>query len=98
MINRIELRTATSKFAVPAVACASYRSLYERIEELLHRCPFGEVELSRWAELWTETVDELFVGDVAFLAKHRAGTAAGAIGSLVRRQASNATLTMVEPG
>lgn len=56
-------------------------------QPVLDRCPFGPAELARWLELWEETVDELFVGDVAELAKQRAHLAAGAIGSLVRRSA-----------
>ena len=67
-------------------------------QPVLDRCPFGEAELSRWVELWTETVDELFVGDVADLAKHRARMAAEAIGSLALRQAPKTALTLVEPG
>jgi hemoglobin len=54
-------------------------------QPVLDRCPFGGPELQRWLELWRETVDELFVGDVADLAKERAGIAAGAIGALARR-------------
>src|SRR5690349_9036846 len=49
------------------------------------RCPFGGPELARWLELWEETVDELFVGDVAELAKARAHGAADAIATLLRR-------------
>lgn len=49
------------------------------------RCPFGGPELARWLELWEETVDELFVGDVAERAKERAHGAAGAIAALLRR-------------
>jgi hemoglobin len=54
-------------------------------QPVLERCPFGGAELARWLELWGETVDELFVGDVAELAKQRAGMAAEAIATLVRR-------------
>ena len=57
-------------------------------QPVLDRCPFGSAELERWVELWYETVDELFVGEVADLAKARARNAAGAITSLVRRRAS----------
>ena len=56
-------------------------------QPVLDRCPFGEVELARWLELWEETVDELFVGDVAELAKTRANMAADAIGTLADRHA-----------
>ena len=54
-------------------------------QPVLDRFPFGDAELARWLELWQETVDELFVGDVAELAKERAGMAATAIGTLARR-------------
>lgn len=57
-------------------------------QPVLDRCPFGAGELERWVELWSETVDELFVGDVAERAKQRARMAAGAIGSLARRHAA----------
>jgi hemoglobin len=50
--------------------------------------PFGAAELARWIELWEETVDELFTGEVAELAKQRARMAADAIGSLARRHAA----------
>jgi hemoglobin len=52
---------------------------------VLERCPFGEPELARWLELWEETVDELFVGHVAELAKQRAYLAGDAIATLARR-------------
>jgi hemoglobin len=55
-------------------------------QPVLDRFPFGDVELARWLELWEETVDELFVGETAALAKQRAHMAAGAIGSLARRR------------
>ena len=51
-------------------------------QPVLDRFAFGERELERWLELWDETVDELFVGEVAELAKARARMAAGAIGAL----------------
>ena len=54
-------------------------------QPVLDRMAFGDAELSRWLELWCETVDELFVGDVADLAKGKAHRAATAIGSLARR-------------
>jgi hemoglobin len=56
-------------------------------QPVLDRCPFGDAELARWLELWEETVDELYVGDVAELAKARATMAAGPIGALARRHA-----------
>jgi hemoglobin len=57
---------------------------------VLERCPFGEAELQRWLELWTETVDELFTGELAEGAKQRATMAAGAIGSLARHHTRDA--------
>jgi hemoglobin len=57
-------------------------------QPVLDRFPFGDEELNRWVELWEETVDELFVGEVADLAKRKAHMAAGAIGSLARRHAT----------
>lgn len=42
-------------------------------------------------ELWEGTDDELFVGDVAKLAKERAHMAADAIATLVRRRAAATT-------
>ena len=56
-------------------------------QPVLDRCPFGRAELDRWLELWEETVDELFTGDLAALAKQRAHTAGAAIESLARRHA-----------
>jgi hemoglobin len=56
-------------------------------QPVLDRCPFGAPELARWLELWEETVDELFCGEVADLAKQRARLAAGAIGTLASRHA-----------
>lgn len=54
-------------------------------QPVLERCPFAGPELARWLELWEETVDELFVGPGAELAKGRAHLAASAIGSLAAR-------------
>ena len=54
-------------------------------QPVLERCGFGAVELDRWLELWGETVDELFAGPTAELAKERARLAGQAIESLVRR-------------
>lgn len=56
-------------------------------QPVLDRCPFGRAELDRWLELWDETVDELFIGELADVAKQRAHTAGGAIESLARRHA-----------
>lgn len=56
-------------------------------QPVLDRFPFGDAEMARWLELWEETVDELFTGAVAVLAKQRAHMAGGAIGSLARRHA-----------
>ena len=57
-------------------------------QPVLERFPFGDAELDRWLTLWDETVEELFVGETADLAKQRARMAADAIGSLARRHAS----------
>jgi hemoglobin len=57
-------------------------------QPVLDRFPFGRTELDRWLELWEETVDELFVGEVAAVAKDRAHGAAGAIAILARRHAA----------
>lgn len=54
-------------------------------QAVLERCGFGTTELDRWLELWDETVDELFAGPTAELAKERAQLAGQAIESLVRR-------------
>jgi hemoglobin len=54
-------------------------------QPVLDRCPFGSRELARWLELWEETVDELFTGERAELAKQRARLAGEAIAALVRR-------------
>jgi hemoglobin len=51
------------------------------------RCPFGRQEVERWLELWRETLDELFIGPTADLAKTRALGASEAIMAVVRRQA-----------
>lgn len=51
--------------------------------------PFGDAEIGRWVELWDETVDELFTGEVAELAKRRAALAGEAIAHLARRHADN---------
>lgn len=54
-------------------------------QPVLDRCPFGRAEVERWLELWAETVDELFVGEVAERAKERARLAADAVATLARR-------------
>jgi hemoglobin len=54
-------------------------------QPVLDRVGFGRAELARWLELWSETVDELFTGERAELAKARAAMAGQAIGSLVDR-------------
>jgi hemoglobin len=56
-------------------------------QPVLDRFGFGDAELKRWLTLWEETVDELFYGDLAQLAKERAHMAAHAIGTLARRHA-----------
>jgi hemoglobin len=57
-------------------------------QPVLDVCPFGDVELARWLELWEETIDELFVGEVAELAKQRAHVTADAISTLAERHRS----------
>ena len=57
-------------------------------QPVLDRCSFGAAELARWLELWEETVDEPFHGEVAELAIQRAHLAAGPIGTLARRHAA----------
>jgi hemoglobin len=59
-------------------------------QPVLTRGGFGSTELARWLELWDETVDELFVGDVADRAKERARLASVAIGTLSDRHAAHA--------
>lgn len=56
-------------------------------QPVLDTSPFGDAEIARWLNLWAETVDELFVGPIAELAKERAALAGHAIGSLARRHA-----------
>lgn len=63
-------------------------------QAVLDRFPFGEAELARWLELWTETVDELFVGDGAERAVERASLAAAGIGTLARRHAGRQVPTL----
>jgi hemoglobin len=48
--------------------------------------PFGPAQIGRWVELWEETVDELFVGPVADLAKSRAREVGRALRAVARRQ------------
>ena len=54
-------------------------------QPVLDAVGFGEEHLARWLELWDETVDELFSGARAELAKARAATAGEAMTSLIRR-------------
>jgi hemoglobin len=65
-------------------------------QPVLARCGFGPAELARWLELWHETVDELFVGDIAERAKERARLAAAAIGTLSDRHVR--AMASVHPG
>ena len=58
-------------------------------QPVLHRFPFGTAELARGLERWEETVDELFIGEIAELAKERARLAVGAIVTLVRRDTAD---------
>ena len=66
-------------------------------QPVLDRFPFGEAELTRWLELWTETVGELFTGETADFAVGRAHLAAAGIATLARRHAGKpeATLPLV---
>jgi hemoglobin len=52
---------------------------------VVERCGAGGAELERWLELWRETVDDLFAGETAELAKARAALAGQAIATLIRR-------------
>jgi hemoglobin len=63
-------------------------------QPVLDRFPFGEAELDRWLELWTETVEELFTGDAAELAVTKAHLAAAGIGTLARRHAGRREPTL----
>jgi len=54
---------------------------------VLDRRPFGAAEVARWLELWEETVDELFHGELADRAKQRAALAGDAVAILARRHA-----------
>jgi hemoglobin len=65
-------------------------------QPVLDRMAFGEAELARWLELWCETVDELFVGDVADLAKAKAHMAATAIGTLARRHHNRQVVELLD--
>jgi hemoglobin len=67
-------------------------------QPVLERCPFGEAELARWLELWEETVDELFTGEVAELAKQRAHMAGDAIATLFRRRRRAALSVIAQAG
>ena len=58
-------------------------------QPILDRFPFGTAELARWLELWEETVDELFIGEIAELSKERARLAAAAIATLARRHSGD---------
>jgi hemoglobin len=48
--------------------------------------PFDREHIDRWLELWTNTIDDLFVGPVADLAKARAGQVARALLAVAHRQ------------
>ena len=50
------------------------------------RAPFGRPELDRWLSIWDETVDGLFAGPVADLAKQRAHGAADVLERAVARR------------
>jgi hemoglobin len=48
--------------------------------------PFGPAQIDRWVALWEQTIDELYVGPVAELAKQRARQVGHALGAVARRQ------------
>ena len=48
--------------------------------------PFGPEHVARWVELWEETVDDLYVGPVAELAKTRARQVGRALEAVARRR------------
>jgi hemoglobin len=50
--------------------------------------PFGSVHIDRWVELWEQTIDELYVGPVADLAKRRARQVGRALRAVAQRQQS----------
>lgn len=55
-----------------------------RAHEPVHaRTPFADEHYERWLDLFVSTVDELFVGDTAELAKHRATKMATALRKLL---------------
>ncbi len=58
--------------------------------EVWSRAPFGERQLSRWLELFEETVDEYFSGPRAERAKARAHDVADAIRVAIARKATTA--------
>jgi hemoglobin len=51
-----------------------------------HVAPFGDVHIARWVGLWEETVDEMYVGPVADLAKARAHQVGRALRAVAGRQ------------
>jgi hemoglobin len=66
---------------------------YEGNPLLAHRpahevTPFTDAHFERWLELFTETVDELFEGPTAELAKARAGKMARALQRLLRGESA----------
>jgi hemoglobin len=52
--------------------------------------PFGPAQVTRWVELWEETVDEFYVGPVADLAKARAHEVGRALRAVARRHQGGA--------
>ena len=66
---------------------------YEGNPLLAHRpaheaTPFTDAHFARWLALFTETVDELFDGPTAELAKRRAATMARALQRLLRGESA----------
>lgn len=56
-------------------------------QPVLDRFPFGEPELARWLELWSENAYELFTDESARAIVERAELAAAGIRTLARRHA-----------
>lgn len=48
--------------------------------------PFGPAHIDRWVALWEQTIDDLYVGPVAELAKKRARQVGRALRAVTRRQ------------
>lgn len=53
--------------------------------------PFGPEHVVRWVELWEQTIDALYLGPVAELAKTRARQVGRALEAVARRQQAGAS-------